>query len=76
MENLLEVKKVKKKGVKESDLKKMFDELVKNDTEEEKVISELFYNSAKMVLDTGFELAKELNEQLLAETLKNDTKDE
>ena len=71
MENLL-VRKVNEKNKKESKLKKMFRDLVENDTEEEKVMNDLFYSSVKMVLDAGFELANELNEELLAETIKKD----
>ena len=67
MENLLEVREPKEK---ESDLRKMFMDLGVLDTEEEKVINELFYNSVKMVFDAGFDLANELNKELLAETFK------
>jgi len=72
MENLLDKKVKRKQGIKDSELKKMFQELIIHDTEEEKVVSELFYNSVKMVLDTGFDLVNELNEDLLAETIKKD----
>ena len=70
MENLLETKGKCKQSIKESELRKMFKELAINDTEEEKVMNELFYNSVKMVLDTGFDLANELSEDLLADTIK------
>ncbi len=70
MENLLETKEKCKQDIKDSELRKMFQELAIHDTEEEKVVNELFYNSVKMVLDTGFDLASELNEDLLADTIK------
>ncbi|MFX1274235.1 MAG: hypothetical protein ACFFBP_21720 [Promethearchaeota archaeon] len=68
MENLLKTEGKYKKSIKDSELKRMFKELVVNDTEEEKVMNDLFYKSVKMVFDTGFHLAKELNEDLLADT--------
>ena len=70
MENLLETKEKCKQDIKDSELRKMFQELAIHNTEEEKVVNELFYNSVKMVLDTGFDLASELNEDLLADTIK------
>ena len=72
MENLLDIKGKCKQSIKESELRKMFQELNIHDTDEEKVMNDLFYNSVKMVLDTGFDLANELNEDLLAETIKKD----
>ena len=70
MENLL-VRQENKINQNESELKRMFNDLVEHDTEEERVMSELFYSSVKMIFDMGFELAHELNEELLAETMKD-----
>ncbi|MBN1803182.1 MAG: hypothetical protein JW891_16850 [Candidatus Lokiarchaeota archaeon] len=68
MEDLLEIREESaEKNRTEPKLKKMFEELATEDNEAEKVLSDLFYNSVKMVFDTGFDLAKALNEELLAE---------
>ncbi|MFX1236196.1 MAG: hypothetical protein ACFFAS_07480 [Promethearchaeota archaeon] len=72
MEDLLHIREENSEGIrKEPKLKKMFEELAAPDNEAEKVMSDLFYNSVKMVFDAGFELAKELNQELLGEFLND-----
>ena len=45
-----------------SEMKKMFSELNdESDSKVDNVIGDLFYQSVKLIFDTGFELAKKLN---------------
>ena len=57
-----------------SEMKKMFSELNdESDSKVDNVIGDLFYQSVKLIFDTGFELAKKLNLDLF-ESFKFDDK--
>lgn len=57
-----------------SEMKKMFSELNdESDSKVDNVIGDLFYQSVKLIFDTGFDLAKKLNLDLF-ESFKFDDK--
>lgn len=57
-----------------SEMKKMFSELNdESDSKVDNVIGDLFYQSVKLIFDTGFDLAKKLNLDLF-ESFKFDEK--
>ena len=61
MENLLKPKKESKSEVqKMAEIRKMFLDLGQDESVEDEVINDLFFNSVKMVFDAGYELANEL----------------
>ena len=69
MENLLEPKKESKTVVpKMKEIRKMFLELGQDESEEDGVINDLFFNSVKMVFEAGSELANDLANDLESET--------
>ena len=65
VENLLNQKKESKSEVpKMKEIRKMFLELGQDESEEDEVINDLFFNSVKMVFDAGNELANDLANDL------------
>ena len=52
-----------------TEMKEMFEE-VAGEGEEGKVIGDLFYRSVKGIFDTGFELAKKLNFELMSDSVR------
>jgi len=69
VENLLDKKKGNKSEVpKMKEIRKMFLELGQNESEEDEVINDLFFNSVKMVFDAGTELANDLANDLESES--------
>ena len=68
MENLLEPKKESNTEVpKMKEIRKMFLELGQDESEEDEVINDLFFNSVKMVFEAGNELVNDLANHLEAE---------
>ncbi len=70
MENLLKPKKESNDAQKMSEIRKMFLDLGKDESEETEVINNLFFNSVKMVFDAGYELASDLANKLESENKK------
>jgi len=69
VENLLDKKKESKSEVpKMKEIRKMFLELGQDESEEDEVINDLFFNSVKMVFDAGNELANDLANDLEAKS--------
>jgi hypothetical protein len=69
VENLLYQKKESKNEVpKMKEIRKMFLELGQDESEEDEVINDLFFNSVKMVFDAGNELANDLANDLESES--------
>ena len=69
MENLLDPKKESNSNVpKMKEIRKMFLELGQDESEEDEVINDLFFNSVKMVFDAGNELANDLANDLELES--------
>ena len=56
-------------------LKELFEE-IKPKTKEGEVITDLFYNSIKSFFEVGFDLAKNLNLELLFDNFKGSKKEE
>ena len=61
----------KKEFMDKTDVKKLFSDLEVDD-----VISDLFYNSVKVIFDTGFNLAKNLNFDFIANSIEQAQKDQ
>lgn len=69
MKNLLEPKKESKSEVqKMAEIRKMFLDLGQDESVEDEVINNLFFNSVKMVFDAGNDLAKDLANDLKSES--------
>ena len=69
MENLLKPKKESKSEVqKMSEIRKMFLDLGQDESVEDEVINDLFFNSVKMVFEAGNELANDLANDLESES--------
>ena len=69
VENLLDPKKESKLEVqKMSEIRKMFLDLGQDESVEDEVINDLFFNSVKMVFDAGNELANDLANDLESES--------
>ena len=60
MENLLKPKQESNEVQKMSEIRKMFLDLGQDESKEDEIINDLFFNSVKMVFDAGYELANEL----------------
>ena len=56
-------------------IKELFEE-IKPKTKEGEVITDLFYNSIKSFFEVGFDLAKNLNLELLFDSFKGPKKEE
>lgn len=60
MENLLKPKQESNEVQKMSEIRKMFLDLGQDESKEDEIINDLFFNSVKMVFDAGYELANDL----------------
>lgn len=73
-----EIEEKTKNQLNPSEMKKMFSELNgESDSKVDNVIGDLFYQSVKLIFDTGFDLAKKLNLDLFEsffDEKKNDNK--
>ena len=58
-----------------SSMKEAFTEIGKN-SKEDGVISDLFYNSVKLLFDIGFDLARKLDFELVEDSIRKATKTE
>lgn len=60
MENLLKPKQESNEVQKMSEIRKMFLDLGQDESKEDEIINDLFFNSVKLVFDAGYELANDL----------------